>query len=211
MSVQLTTEMIDAAQTSQEKFGIPASITLGQLMLESGGTYEGGLSELAYKFKNFFGITKGSNWDGETVTLSNKNGSDTQEYRVYNSVEASILDHSRVLLNSRYTNLTKDAKSITEYANAIQEGGYATDPNYASKLLKVIRDNNLTVYDSENWQGKSGNFSVENVETEENEETEVKFWGDILITIFAVLLIILAIIFFIQAFSRKQKSKRVKK
>ena len=55
MAIQLTSEMIQAAQQNEKKYGVPASITLGQIILESSGSYEGGMSKLAAKAKNLFG------------------------------------------------------------------------------------------------------------------------------------------------------------
>lgn len=212
MSVQLTTEMITAAQDTEERFGIPASVTLGQLMLESAGSNEGGLSDLAYKYNNFFGITAGSSWTGETVQMTNKDGSDGQTYRVYKSVAASILDHAAVLLNERYTQYTKDATTVEQYVSGIANGGYATDPNYAQKVLKVIRDNNLTAYDGDSWQGKSGNFTISEEISDEEEEKSLTIWGNLLVVILCTTLIIVGIVFFIQSFSNKKlfSKKKVK-
>ena len=78
MGVTLTQEMIKGAQESEQKYGVPASVTLAQIMQESGGTNKGGLSTLAYKYNNLFGVTAGSSWSGQTVTMSNKAGTDTK-------------------------------------------------------------------------------------------------------------------------------------
>ena len=221
MSVKLTKEMIDTAKETEESYGIPSSITLGQIMLESGGSYEGGLSGLAWKYNNLFGITKGSSWHGETVVMSAKGGRDTKEYRVYDSKHDSIIDHAKVLLNSRYTQYTKNAKTVSEYAEGIAKGGYATDKSYADKLKAVIKDNNLTAYDGDSWIGKSGKLSSDDVEeTESNndiKEKDLKLYGDIIVIVLCVLLIGLAVIFFLYAFSGGKiptpisKAKAVKK
>lgn len=160
MSVQLTQEMIDGAIATQQQYGVPASITLGQIMLESGGKYEGGLSTLAYKYNNLFGMTKGSSWSGETIYMTNSNGTDGQTYRVYSSVTESIIDHGKVLTNDRYTKYTSNASNYEEYAKGIQQGGYATDPNYANKLISVIKSNNLDRYDTVQVTGSIGTINV---------------------------------------------------
>lgn len=203
MSVKLTKEMISASKKTEEAYGIPSSITLGQIMLESGGSYDGGLSGLAWKYNNLFGITKGS-WKGETVTMSAQGGRDTKEYRVYGSKTDSIIDHAKVLLNSRYTKYTKNAQTVSEYADGIAKGGYATDPDYASKLMAVIKSNNLTAYDGDRWQGKSGKLTtndIEDISGDDSNETDLKWYGDLIVIVLCVLLLGLAVIFFISAFS----------
>ena len=214
MAVTLTKEMIDGAKQTEELYGIPSSVTLAQIMLESGGSYEGGLSGLAYNYNNLFGVTKGSSWTGKTVVMSNKAGTDTKTYRVYDSIEDSILDHGKVLLNSRYTQYTSKATTVNEYVDGVAKGGYAEDPNYASKLKNIIQTNNLTAYDGTSWVGKSGLVSVKDVPSVDSSnsstssstlstsgDTTLTWWGDIVVVVLSVLLIGLAIVFFISAFN----------
>lgn len=154
MGVQITQEMIDGAKQTQEKYGVPASITLGQIILESGGSYKGGLSGLAYRAKNLFGIKAGSSWDGETVSMATKeegkNGtySTTAKFRKYDSFIDSILDHGKLLAGDRYQKYVKGVTDYKEYAKGIAKAGYATDSNYANKLIKIIEDNDLAKYDT---------------------------------------------------------------
>lgn len=213
MTVKLTQDMIDGAKKTEELYGIPSSVTLAQIMLESGGSYEGGLSGLAYNYNNLFGVTKGSSWTGETVVMSNKSGTDTKTYRVYASQQDSIIDHAKVLLNSRYTQYTGKAETVSEYVDGIAKGGYAEDPNYASKLKNIIKTNNLTAYDGSAWVGKSGTISTSDVvDVSKNStlstnlstsgsDTTLTWWGDVVVVILSVLLIGLAIVFFISAFN----------
>lgn len=161
MAVQLTQEMIQGALESQNKYGVPASITLGQIMLESGGSYNGGLSGLAYRAKNLFGIKAGSSWTGETVSMATKEEgsggtySTTAKFRKYNSFIDSILDHGKLLSGDRYQKYVKGVTNYKDYAVGIQKAGYATDSNYANKLIKIIEDNNLQQYDN----GSAGSMS----------------------------------------------------
>lgn len=214
MGVKLTQLMIDGAKRTEKEYGVPASITLGQIMLESGGSYDGGLSMLASLYNNLFGVTAGSSWNGKTIYLTNKNGTDGQTYRIYDSQMDSILDHGKVLTASRYTQYTSNAKTIQEYAEGIKKGGYATDPNYASKLMNVITSNNLTQYDGEGWQGKSGAINTGSVggndivledgtagNMSSVNETDMKWWGDLIVIILSVLLIALSVVFFVLAFN----------
>lgn len=154
MGVQLTQEMINGAITAQEKHGVPASVTLGQILLESGGTNPGGLSGLAYNHNNLFGMKAGSSWTGKTVTMkTTEYNSAGQRYttnatfRSYNSVAESIDDHGKLLASPIYTNKTNGTTNLNDYVQAMGSV-YATSPTYASTLMSVINSNNLTQYDN---------------------------------------------------------------
>lgn len=147
MAVQFTTEMINGAIATEQQTGVPASITLGQLVLESGYKSPSNLSSLAKNYNNYFGVTAGSSWQGDTIVMSNSKGQDTQTYRVYSSVTEGFLDHAKVLQADRYQKQFQNANSFEDYAYGLQKGGYATDPNYATKLINVIKNNDLTQYD----------------------------------------------------------------
>lgn len=128
-----------------EKYGIPASITLAQGLLESGA----GKSELARNSRNHFGIKCHSNWEGDRVFRKDDGPNDC--FRVYPSVDDSYDDHSRFLAErKRYSELF--AYDITDYkkwAKGLQKCGYATDKGYANKLIKIIEDYELYRYDRE--------------------------------------------------------------
>ncbi|MDP4108248.1 MAG: glucosaminidase domain-containing protein, partial [Bacillota bacterium] len=130
----------DAQKLQQEK-GVPASITLGQIILESSGNYNG-LSGLAFEAKNLFGIkgtgTAGSvSWD-TTEFVDGQQIVTNAQFAKYNTYYDSMLDHANLLLKPRYQKYLNNVTSIVDYANGIQEAGYATDPNYANKLIKII-------------------------------------------------------------------------
>lgn len=130
----------DAQKLQQEK-GVPASITLGQIILESLGN-NNGLSGLAFEAKNLFGIkgtgTAGSVYMDTTEYVNGQPIITTAQFAKYNTYYDSMVDHADLLLSSRYQKYLKNAKSIIDYAHGIQDAGYATDPNYATKLLKII-------------------------------------------------------------------------
>lgn len=144
------TPFIPLAQEQERKYGIPTSITLAQIIQESSS--KNGLSGLAKNFYNLFGVKADKDAKSGYVSLPSpeyENGKYTvkfSKFKVYDDYSESITDHSRVLLNDRYTNLTKTAITVEDYAKAIQKGGYATDPNYASNLINVIKDNDLNKY-----------------------------------------------------------------
>jgi len=129
----------------QRKYGIPASVTLSQMALESGW----GKSALSQECNNFFGVKATASWLKEGRPYRRYSDDKPNEaFKQYSSVEESITDHSKVLLSSRYASMRNNA--VTDYkawANGLQRAGYATDPNYASKLIKTIEENNLAEFD----------------------------------------------------------------
>lgn len=128
----------------QQKYKIPASITLAQGILESGA----GQSELARKSNNHFGIKCHTDWRGGRVYHDDDFRGEC--FRKYKKVEESYDDHSRFLAErSRYASLFK--LNITDYkgwARGLQKCGYATDKAYANKLIKIIEDYELYRYDT---------------------------------------------------------------
>jgi hypothetical protein len=153
MAVDISPFVKDA-QAIQKETGIPASIILGQIMLESGGKYAGGLSGLAVQGKNLFGIkgsgTAGSIYLPTTEYVNGQYQKVSAAFRKYNSYYESMLDHAKLLSKERYAKHLANAKTVNDFAKGIKAGGYATDPNYVSKLLGVISSNNLNKYDSGN-------------------------------------------------------------
>lgn len=147
-----------------KKSNILASISAAQFILESGY----GKTELARNANNMFGMKanlsnntwSGSTWDGTSIYTKKtkeeyKKGEITivtADFRVYNSVEDSIADHSAYLLNSvrgrlpRYQGLAGE-KDYKKAIQIIKDGGYATDSKYVSKICNIIERFNLTKYD----------------------------------------------------------------
>lgn len=106
---------------------------------------------------NLFGIKgrgyKTPYWDGSVIyanTQEYTNGSAgiyNEPFRNYKTQEDSVKDHNHLLLTlSRYQDV-RQAKTPEEQANALQKNGYATDPNYASKLINLINRYNLKTLD----------------------------------------------------------------
>ena len=132
----------DLAVAEMNKYGIPASITLAQGLLESGN----GNSELARKARNHFGIKCHNSWDGKKVYYDDDEAQEC--FRKYPTVAASYRDHSEFLQKARYANLFELA--ITDFkgwAKGLKKAGYATNPKYAELLIKIIEDNQLHQYD----------------------------------------------------------------
>ena len=130
------------AISQMEKYNIPASITLAQAILESGD----GNSELAIKSNNHFGIKCHSNWKGEKVFHDDDEKGEC--FRAYKNIKQSFEDHSIFLLKERYAELFNlDIEDYKSWAKGLKKAGYATNPNYAKQLIKIIEDHNLSQFD----------------------------------------------------------------
>ncbi len=119
--------------------GIPASIKMAQACLESSN----GNSVLSKMSNNHFGIKCKSTWTGKTV----KHDDDEKDecFRKYSSVEDSYIDHTNFLMASpRYFSLFQlRPDDYIGWAHGLKKAGYATAPDYAHRLIKIIEDNQL--------------------------------------------------------------------
>lgn len=148
---QFFTTVSTGAIATYKKDGVFASITLAQAMIESGT----GSSGLTFKANNLFGI-KAYNWTGSTIQMLTKEhvqGIDIEvlaPFRVYQNWNQSIEDHAQFLMqNSTYVQHgVFTAKTYQQQAQALQNAGYATNPNYATLLVTLIKEYNLDKYDS---------------------------------------------------------------
>lgn len=124
-------------------YGIPASITLAQGILESGD----GRSDLARESNNHFGIKCHSDWKGERVY--HDDDEDNECFRKYDNAEQSFRDHSLFLKErSRYAALfTLDPFDYKGWAKGLKDAGYATDRHYPDRLITIIEDYQLDQYD----------------------------------------------------------------
>ena len=157
--LMLLSVLMTYAQSHQEKYieryssiavsemyrsGVPASITLAQGLLESGY----GRSELAVKSNNHFGIKCHNGWQGGKVY--HDDDAKGECFRKYDDPEDSYRDHSDFLrYRDRYKFLF-DYK-VTDYkawAYGLKKAGYATDPTYPTKLIKLIEDYKLYQFDT---------------------------------------------------------------
>ncbi|MBP3317476.1 MAG: glucosaminidase domain-containing protein [Alistipes sp.] len=129
-----------------ERYGIPASITMAQGILES----DSGNSNLARRSNNHFGIKCKKDWKGDRVYHTDD--APDECFRKYDTVEESYLDHAEFLDQSpRYDSLF--AYSTTDYhswARGLKAAGYATAPDYAQRLVRIIEDNQLYLLDNDN-------------------------------------------------------------
>jgi len=139
---------VGPARASQEATGVPASVTLAQAIIESGW----GDSHMGDAW-NFFGI-KAQGGEPFVVVRTREvvGGKDVfvnAKFRRFASMEDCFREHGRFLRdNPRYAPAfeTTDAES---FARAIHAAGYATDPHYSDALIDIIRQNDLTQYDTD--------------------------------------------------------------
>lgn len=124
-------------------YRIPASITLAQGIFESNA----GRSRLAMEANNHFGIKCHTDWKGKTFIQDDEKKNEC--FRKYDNPEESFRDHSYFLTQrDRYKNLFK--LEITDYrgwASGLKEAGYATNPQYADRLIKAIETYELYRFD----------------------------------------------------------------
>lgn len=124
------------------RYGIPASITLAQALLESGA----GQSDLAKRSNNHFGIKCGSDWRGPSVSHDDDRKGEC--FRKYTYVSESYEDHSKFLKRDRYARLYSLAPDDYKgWAKGLKACGYATLSTYADRLIKIIEDYDLHQYD----------------------------------------------------------------
>lgn len=136
----------ETAIDNMEVYGIPASITMGQAILESG--YGNGY--LARVANNHFCIKCKNTWTGPTITHADDRPDDC--FRVYESAEASFRDHAEFLCDgSRYDFLfAYDTDDYKNWAKGLKKAGYATAPDYAERLIGVIERYHLYLFDRKN-------------------------------------------------------------
>ena len=150
------------AQADYSRTNVFASVTLAQSIIESGW----GKSGLTQQANNMFGIKCSSNWDGECINMATgEYGSGgyymiNDAFRKYNSIEASVSDHSQFLIeNSRYSDAGAfTATSYAEQIRAIHRAGYATAPDYSESIINTIQTYNL-----DKWDVKSNTTSSNDI------------------------------------------------
>lgn len=166
-------EVISLAQKAEKEHGVPASVTLAQYAYESGY----GTSGLATSYNNYFGMKyrNGAGNSDASKWYTDKNGT---RWQVYSSMAQSFDDHGRLLSSNKYSALTKNATTVEEYVKAFSET-YAPSSdgnnNYAANILQIIRDFDLTQYDSGNYSA-TGSSNIEislGGAAQEQETTEI--------------------------------------
>jgi flagellum-specific peptidoglycan hydrolase FlgJ len=151
--VKVTNQMVldyiqkykEIAKNSMKQFGVPASITLSQALLESGS----GTGSLCQQANNHFGIKCRKDWTGPSVKYDDDEAQEC--FRKYANPNDSFKDHSAFLLSKPwYAKLFKlDVKDYKAWAKGLKSAGYATDPQYPQKLINLIEKYKLFEIDNE--------------------------------------------------------------
>ncbi|MDE7129299.1 MAG: glucosaminidase domain-containing protein, partial [Alistipes sp.] len=142
------------AVAHMEHYGIPASIIMAQGILES----DSGNSSLARRSNNHFGIKCKSNWTGERVFHDDDEKGEC--FRKYATVEESYIDHSEFLdKQPRYDSLfVYSSTDYRSWARGLKAAGYATAPDYAERLIRIIEDNRLDLLDCEDGERRYDDY-----------------------------------------------------
>lgn len=155
------------------EYGIPASITLAQGILESGS----GNSGLARKANNHFGIKCHNDWNGKTFHMDDD--AKNECFRKYKDPSDSYRDHSIFLTKrDRYAFLFDyDVTDYKSWAKGLKKAGYATNPKYPQLLISLIEKYDLAQYDT----GKTKKRRSEEIIASEVDSTAVIMSGSALV------------------------------
>ena len=131
--------ILPAVQTAAQRLGVSPKAIIAQAALETGwGAHVAG--------NNLFGIKGGGSWQGPSLaelTHEVRNGisrTETAAFRAYDNMAASVHNYASLLLsNARYQGALGQGDNVGAFASALQAAGYATDPQYASKVVAVAQ------------------------------------------------------------------------
>lgn len=144
-SAEFHDRMSHHAVIASRETGMPANYMLGQAALETGWGRREIKTKDGSNSHNLFGIKATGGWKGkiaETTTTEYIDGvkqKRVEKFRAYASYADSFKDFANLIQkNPRYQSVMENVDSVNGYARALQNSGYATDPNYASKLASVI-------------------------------------------------------------------------
>ncbi|HEY4074632.1 MAG TPA: flagellar assembly peptidoglycan hydrolase FlgJ [Herbaspirillum sp.] len=135
-----------AAEQASKTTGIPARFMMAQAALESGWGKHVIQNKDGTSSNNLFGIKATAGWKGKVVeatTTEYVHGvavRKVEKFRAYDSYEDSFKDYASMLRNNpRYEKVLASAQDMSGFAQGLQRAGYATDPRYAEKLTRIIR------------------------------------------------------------------------
>jgi peptidoglycan hydrolase FlgJ len=142
---QFVEKLWQPALAAQRETGVPAAFIVGQAALETGwGKYEIRKPD-GSAGHNLFGIKANANWRGEssaavtTEYVAGKAAKVTENFRTYANYADSLRDWAQLMVRSpRYSAVVRDGQTVAGFTQGLQKAGYATDPDYAAKLSKVI-------------------------------------------------------------------------
>jgi flagellar protein FlgJ len=139
-------KLASSAEEAERATGVPAKFMLGQAALETGWGKRVIRNHDGSSSNNLFGIKAGPGWKGKVataVTTEYVNGrphARVEKFRSYASHADAFKDYARMLSNNpRYEKVLAHGGDATSFAHGLQRAGYATDPQYAAKLSRIIK------------------------------------------------------------------------
>jgi flagellar protein FlgJ len=139
-------KLADAAEEAEQATGVPAKFMLGQAALETGWGRRVIRNADGSSSNNLFGIKAGPGWKGKVATavtteyVHGKPHTRVEKFRSYDSHADAFKDYARMLSNNpRYEKVLAHGGDAATFAHGLQRAGYATDPQYAAKLSRIIK------------------------------------------------------------------------
>lgn len=143
---QFVNTMLPMAKEAAERIGVDPRYLVAQAALETGWGKSVMRAQDGSSSHNLFGIKASSNWKGDSaraITSEFRNGAmvkETAEFRSYDSYKDSFHDLVTLLqTNNRYQDVVKSADNPEQFVRELQKAGYATDPDYASKISQIAK------------------------------------------------------------------------
>ncbi|KJZ45174.1 flagellar assembly peptidoglycan hydrolase FlgJ [Pseudomonas fluorescens] len=138
--------MLPMAKEAAERIGVDPRYLVAQAALETGWGKSVMRAQDGSSSHNLFGIKAGSSWKGDSaraITSEFRNGEmvkETAQFRSYDSYKDSFHDLVTLLqTNNRYQDVVKSADNPEQFVRELQKAGYATDPDYASKISQIAK------------------------------------------------------------------------
>jgi flagellar protein FlgJ len=138
--------LTEPAKHVEKKLNIPFEVVIAQAALETGWGQKVIKTEKGQSSNNLFNIKADSRWSGDKThkeTLEYEQGAmvkKSEPFRVYQSISDSVNDYINFLSNNdRYQGALKQAGNVEQFLHNLQGAGYATDPNYAKKIMGTLR------------------------------------------------------------------------
>ena len=138
--------MIEPAQKVQEKLGVPFEVVIAQAALETGWGQKIIQDQNGSSSNNLFNIKADSRWSGDKVqkdTLEFEHGAmvkKSEPFRMYQTLNDSVNDYINFLSTSeRYQDALQGSSNVEHFLQGLQKAGYATDPQYADKILGTLK------------------------------------------------------------------------
>ncbi|RNF32531.1 flagellar rod assembly protein FlgJ [Massilia aurea] len=140
-------KMHEHAHAAEQTTGVPAKFMLGQAALETGWGKRMIKNADGTSSNNLFGIKAGPSWKGKVATavtteyVNGKPQTRVEKFRAYDTPADSFRDYAKLIANNpRYEKVIASGGDAESFAKGLQRAGYATDPNYAAKLTRLIKN-----------------------------------------------------------------------